>query len=153
MPDSAEPAKTTLPILTLPPEGFVSQLPAHLLPNDPNMRWLMEEMSKNSQATEFSCRGVIELSQHMRVLNGRTAKAEASLTETKADLAALKARIEPVGGLVKGIGYFAYLWAFLPFRVLFSLGVLAVVLVGYPYYLSHSAPALIAIAKAALGLD
>jgi hypothetical protein len=146
MPDNTEPTqpyKSTLPEIRLPVEGFQSRLPAHLLPSDPNMKWLMEEISKNTQATEFACKAAVMHNEHLRQLNGRTAKNEDRTNDIKAELMAFKDEFAGAAILSKPIASFLYLWQARTFKVIFMLGLFVIVGIGYPYYVSEPGKALV----------
>lgn len=89
---SNEPYVSPLLELKLPEQGFVSSIPPSLLKDcEPQMAWLMHEVSKNTAATEFACRGAVELSSHLRTLNGKTYRSERGIEDLRAEVAQLKA--------------------------------------------------------------
>lgn len=135
---SASPFESRYPELSLPPGGFKSTIPAYLLDGaDDQQRWIMEEISRNSAATEFACRGAVELSQHLRALNGKTYKTEKGLAETKADVDGLKASAAVVSPFLKPVSQFAALWEIRAFKWVFVAGMAMFVGILYPLYLQH----------------
>jgi hypothetical protein len=79
------------PELSLPEGGWKSNIPEHLLKDaKPADRWLMEEMSKNTQATDFSCRAAVEGNGLIRKTNGRLKGAEAQIVDLRTEVAQLK---------------------------------------------------------------
>lgn len=90
------------PELHIPEGGWKSNIPEHLLENASKSDiWLMEEMSKNSQATDFACRGAVDLSRHLRTLNGKTYKTEKATSDLADDVKLLKAQMELVNPMAK----------------------------------------------------
>lgn len=139
MPDTppSEPFKSTLPELKLPADGWKSSIPEHLLIDaDPQMVWLMHEVSKNTAATEFACRAAVTHNDHLRMLNGKTYKTEQVAEVLKSDVTVLKDQATSVSPFLKVLTYFSYLWDYKWFRWTFTLGLLAVAGVAYPWYLS-----------------
>jgi hypothetical protein len=115
------------PAISLPPGGFRSNLPEHLLKDaSPADRWLMEEMSKNTQATEFSCRAAVDTNAQVRHTNGRVKSAEAKVADLQADVAALKTQMAAVNPLVSTVS---------TVRVLFSNKVVLIVVGGFTLFL------------------
>ena len=88
---SNQPFQSQYPELKIPEHGFISNIPQHLLENcDPQMTWLLNEVSKNTAATEFACRGAVDLSAHLRALNGKTFRNEKKLIENIEEVAKVK---------------------------------------------------------------
>jgi len=91
---SNQPFVSQYPELKIPEEGFVSSLPKHLLEGaDEQTKWIMNEISRNSAATEFACHGAVELSSHLRALNGKTFRNEKGLQGVRDDMADLKKEV------------------------------------------------------------
>lgn len=135
---STPPFESQYPELKLPEHGFQSAIPGHLLNGqDEQFEWLMHEVSKNTAATEFACRGVVDLSQHLRSLNGKTYRNEKGLGEAKADLDSLKDQASVVTPFIKPLSMFATLWEWWPFKVIFVGGIIFFLGILYPYFL-HS---------------
>lgn len=146
--------KSSLPDLNLPPGGFVSNIPEHLLASEtPATQWIMRELSKNSQATEFACQAAVTHNEHLKALNGRTLKNEKAAEEIRADVAALKSQGDILNPISKAIGSFAYLWESKFFRVIFILGLFVISGVLYPWYVSTPGIAIVTIVKSWLGLE
>ncbi len=92
--ESNPPFQSQYPELKIPVEGFKSSLPEHLLEGaDRQTQWIMNEISRNSAATEFACHGAVELSSHLRALNGKTYKNEKGLSEVKDQIVDLKKEV------------------------------------------------------------
>lgn len=146
--------KSSLPELHLPPDGFQSQLPAHLMANEsPAMQWMMNEMSKSAQAAEFACRAAVVHNEHLRQLNGRTAKNEERILETKASLDSFKQEAAGAALLSKPITSFLYLWQSHIFKIIFALGVFTLIGVAYPYYIEKPGKTVVSWVKSWLGHD
>ncbi len=140
MPDipPAEPFKSSLPELKLPPGGFQSNLPPHLLEGaDEQTRYIMNEISRNTAATQFACLAAVTHNEHLRTLNGKTYKTEKVAEDLRAEILVLKEQAASVSPFLKGMSYFSYLWEYRAFRWTFVLGVLTVVGLLYPYYMNH----------------
>lgn len=136
--DTEPPFESTLPELTIPSDGFKSTIPEHLLSKvGDEMKWLMQEVSKNTNATEFSCRAAVEHNRHLRTLNGRTFKNEKAMDKANDKIDALEKQAKTVTPIIKPLTFFAALWEYRAFRWIFSLGVVFLVFVLYPYYLAH----------------
>lgn len=89
---SDQPPQSDYPELSLPEGGWKSSIPEHLLKDaKPADRWLMEEMSKNSQATDFCSRAAVESNGLIRRTNGRLKGAEARIIDLTNEVAQLKA--------------------------------------------------------------
>jgi hypothetical protein len=138
MPDHTEPEqpyKSTLPELRLPDGGFKSSLPEHLLSEtSEQMRWIMHEMSRNSAATEFACKAAVMHNEHLRQLNGRTAKNEERANDIRSELASFKEEIAGAAVLSKPVTSFLYLWESRAFKAVFLAGVFLIAGVVYPLY-------------------
>lgn len=80
------------------------------------MMWLMREMSKNTQATDFACRGVEKISDHLRELNGKVNKSTLKIAQSEIDLRALKEEAETMSAVRKTILAFLRLWEYRAFR-------------------------------------
>ncbi len=130
------PFESRYPELKIPDNGFQSTIPAHLLEGcDDQMRWLMEEISKNTQATEFACRGAVELSQHLRALNGKTYRNEKAVGEASQAIEDLQTQAAAVGPFLKPISMFANLWSYTLFKWFFVGGILFFLFIIYPWLL------------------
>lgn len=80
------------PDISLPPGGFKPKIPTGLLANASDIdKWLIEEMSKNTQATEFACNAAISINQNVQKTNGRLKGAEAHIVDLRTEIAQLKA--------------------------------------------------------------
>lgn len=117
------------PELKLPPDGWKSNIPAHLLDSaDPEMKWLMQEMSKNTQATEWNGRAALDTNVHVRKTNGRLKSAEQSVIDLKADVETLKANARAVAPIVSTLSIVRIVfsnkvsWVILGLAILFLLG-------------------------------
>lgn len=99
MPHLSDPQSSSdYPELTLPPGGFVSKVPAPMLDGaTPVDRWMMDEMSRNTQATEFCMRAAVEANALIRQTNGRLKVAEAQLADHEDDIAATKTDVGVIG--------------------------------------------------------
>jgi len=103
-----QPFQSQYPELKIPEHGFTSNIPPYLLENcDPQMTWLLNEVSKNTAATEFACRGAVDLSAHLRALNGKTFRNEKKLIENieevnrvKEGQSELKAQFQSIRAIV-----------------------------------------------------
>lgn len=134
--ESYTPFESKFPELRVPHKGWESNIPPSLLDGaDPQMIWLMNEMSKNTQATDFSCRGVEKISDHLRELNGKVSKSATKIEDSKADIQELKDKAEIVSPFLKPISMFATLWQYTLFRWFFIGGIIFFLFVLYPYYL------------------
>ena len=134
--DTSPPFESRYPELHLPEGGFQSTIPAHLLENsDPQMMWLLQEVSKNTQATEFACRGVVDMSQHLRTLNGQTNKNKMAISAAQEDVDSLKGQAKVVTPFLKPISMFAALWEYMAFKVFFVGGAAFFLLILYPWLL------------------
>lgn len=142
-PTDPSPLKSTLPILTLPEGGFKSNLPDFLLPTDPNMKWLMEQVSVTTQAANFACQAAVTHNEHLRILNGRTLKNEKAAEDIKADVAALKDQSGVLSPVSKALASFTFLWESKPFKVIFILGLFVVAGVLYPWYVQSPGKAVL----------
>jgi len=86
------------PALSLPDGGFKSNIPKHLLEGaTPSDKWIMEELSKNTQATEFCMRAAVEANALIRQTNGRLRVAESQLLDHEDDIGAAQADVAALG--------------------------------------------------------
>ncbi len=114
---SSTPFKSSISDISLPPEGFKSKIPPHLLEGcDDATRWMMEEMSKATQVNEFVLHATIEHNSHLRALNGKTFKTEKGLSETKEALEALIAKADLMEPLFKPLSLLMRMWEYKYFR-------------------------------------
>lgn len=128
--------ESRFPELILPKNGWESNIPAHLLDGiDPQTEWLLNEISKNTQATNFACQAVVDVSKHLRTLNGRVYKGEEEAGKTKGDLETLKNQAKAVTPFLKPISMFAALWEYSAFKWFFVGGILFFLFVLYPWLL------------------
>lgn len=102
------------------------------------MMWLMNEMSKNTQATDFACRGVEKISDHLRELNGKVSKSAAKIEESKVEIQDLKDKADVVSPFLKPISMFASLWEYSAFKWFFVGGLVFFVGILYPIFLRSS---------------
>lgn len=150
MADSTDPQShhPTLPQIKRPDGGFSSTIPEHLLANESAAtQWIMRELSKNSQATEYACAAADVHNEHLRVLNGRTLKNEKATEAVKAEIVSLKEQSLVLTPVSKALGSFAYLWENKPFKVIFCLGMFVIVGIAYPYYVAYPSQVIIAAFK------
>lgn len=92
------------PELKLPPDGWKSNIPPSLLTNvEPQMVWLMEQMSKNTQATEWTSHAAMDTNQQVRKTNGRLKGAESTIISLQADVEALKAEMKTVSPITTAL--------------------------------------------------
>lgn len=118
--ESTPPFESKFPEINPPKDGWHSNIPPHLLDGiDPQMEWLLTEMSKNTQATQFAGQGVSDISRHLRELNGRTGKNERATADIKERVESLKSQAKAVAPFIKPVMQFAALWEFRPFRWVF----------------------------------
>lgn len=130
--------KSTIAELALPRGGFVSKLPPHLLQDaDPQTAWIMHEMSKNTQATEFACHAVLEQNAHLRALNGKTYRNEKGLAEAKETVAALNKKAEVMEPMFKPLSQFMSLWEYAWFRYICYAAGFFFLTYALPYYVAH----------------
>lgn len=135
-PTTQPPFESRYPELSLPPGGWKSSLPEHLLEGaDPQTLFIMTELSKASQANDFACHGVVELSKHLRTLNGKTFKNERAVAEAQAGVDALSDQAKVVTPFLKPISMFASLWEYTVFKWFFIGGCVFFLFVAYPYLL------------------
>lgn len=135
---STPPFESRYPELTIPVGGWKSTIPAHLLDGaDDQQRWIMEEISRNSAATEFACRGAVELSQHLRALNGKTYATEKGLAQAREEVNALKGQALVMTPFIKPMSMFAALWEYRAFKWVFVAGLVMFAGILYPIYLAH----------------
>ncbi len=130
------PFESRYPELKLPEYGFQSSIPSHLLDGcDDQTRWLMTEISKNTAATEFACRGVVDLSNHLRTLNGKTYRNEKAVGEAIQSIEDLQNQAKVMTPFLGPITMFAKLWDYTLFKWFFVGGIAFFLLVLYPYLL------------------
>jgi hypothetical protein len=136
--ESTSPFESRFPELNIPPHGWESNIPAHLLDScDEQTRWLMEEISKNTQATNFASQGVSDISRHLRELNGRVGKQEAKLSKDRDDIDTLKAQVKAATPLIKPLEYLMALWEFRAFRWVFYAAIFFFFTYLLPWYISN----------------
>ncbi len=71
----------------LSPESFDSQIPEHLLANEtPAMRYLMTELSKNTQATHYLLKKREESGEILTSINQKLDYTNGSIAEAKRDI-------------------------------------------------------------------
>lgn len=122
----------------MPPGGFVSSIPAHLLEGtDKQTEWLLNEISKNTQATEFSCHGVAQLSEYLRELNGKTARTIENVAKQRDELDELNKKAKMMEPFFKPVSQFAALWEYRVFRWVFYIATFFFFTYLLPYYLAH----------------
>lgn len=137
-PTTPPPFESRYPELSLPPGGWKSTLPDHLLEGaDPQTLFIMHELSKNSQATEFACRGVVELSQHLRALNGKTYKTEKGLGEARSEVDILNDKAATMEPIFKPLNYFMNLWDYRVFRWICYASIFFFFTYLLPWYIAH----------------
>lgn len=118
------------PELTIPPGGFKSNIPEHLFKDDdPQMRWLMEEMSKNTQATEFCVRALIDTNAQVRKTNGRLKSAEQKIINLQEDAEVLKKQMISINPVISTVNSITFLFTNKAFLVFFFMSILF--LLGY----------------------
>ena len=154
MAESTPPFRSSIPELALPPEGFQSNIPAHLLASStPEDVWLMEEMSKNTQATTFVLHAVLDTNKQVRTTNGRLLRAEDDVKSLRSAVAALQEdmeKVKPVTRIIAGT------WRFVsrkPVAIMLGLALFYLAFYVYPYLLKEDPISLLKdIARAMLGL-
>jgi hypothetical protein len=118
------------PELTIPVGGFKSNIPEHLFKDDdPQMRWLMEEMSKNTQATEFCVRAAVDTNAQVRKTNGRLKGAEQKIIDSQADIEILKKQMLSISPVINTVNSMTFLFTNKAFLVFFFMSILF--LLGY----------------------
>lgn len=128
--------ESKFPELKIPEHGWESTIPKHLLENcDPQMEYLLNEVSKNTQATNFACQGVHKISNHLRELNGRVHKSATKIERSEEEIETLKNQAKAVSPFLKPISMLASLWEYPIFKYFFVGGVLFFLFVLYPYLL------------------
>ena len=138
MSDSQPPFKSSYPPLKVPDGGWKSAIPEHLLADaDPATKWIMEEMSKNSQAIEWACHGLVDTNEQVRKTNGRLLKAEAELTEAKGSVVTLNEKATVMEPLFKPLSQFMSLWDYKWFRVICYIALFFFFTYALPFYLQH----------------
>lgn len=101
---SDEQPHSDYPELKLPVGGWQSTIPSHLLDGaTPADRWMMEEMSKNTQATEFCVRAALSTNEQVRLTNGRLRAAESQLVDLEDDMDAAKSDVSALGSQFRRI--------------------------------------------------
>ena len=92
------------PQLELPEGGFKSNIPEYLLKDsDPQMKWLMEKMSENTQMTEWTGHGVLDTNIHVRHTNGRLKLAEKEILRLKQEVIDLTLKLEEITPIANAI--------------------------------------------------
>lgn len=135
---TSTPYQSRYPELKMPEDGFKSSIPAHLLEGcTPQMKWLLEEVSKNTQATEFACKAVVEQNNHLRALNGKTFKNEKAIAEANEVIEGLVVQTNTFTPFLKPVKMFATLWEYRLFRWTIYAGLFFVLTYLYPYYVTH----------------
>lgn len=99
-----EESQSDYPQLKLPQDGWKSNIPEHLLTNaEPEIAWLMQEMSKNTQATEWNSRAALDTNNQVRKTNGRLKNAEHKVEVMEAEIISLKSQMAVVNPIVNTI--------------------------------------------------
>jgi len=130
--------QSAIPDLNMPVDGWKSNIPPHLLDGaDPQLVWIMEELSKHTQATEFACRGVVAQNQHLKALNGKTFKNEKNLALLTEQVKSLETVSETLSPFARPIMQFAGLWEYRAFRYTFYAAVFFFFTYLLPYYIAH----------------
>lgn len=128
---------SSLPELSLPEGGFKSNIPSHLLAGtDKQTEWIMNEISKNTAATEFACQAAVTQNAHLRVLNGRTYKNEKAAQELREELDTLNEQAASVSPFLKPVGQFASLWQYAAFRWTIYIALAFIITYVYPAYIA-----------------
>lgn len=141
MPESSIPFKSEIPQIEIPKEGWKSNIPNHLLHDiDEQTKWLLTEISRNTQATEFACRGLVEISHHLRELNGKTFKNERSAADLKVDVDVLKGQAATYSPFTKPLAIFTAMWGVRYLRWIFVSGLVLIFGLLYPFYVHHPLP-------------
>lgn len=136
--ESTPPFESRYPELSIPEHGFVSTIPPHLLEGvDEQTRWLLSEISRNTQATEFACRGVVDLSRHLRTLNGKTYKNESGLGQLTEKVKEIDEQAKLIIPLSQPVAQFINLWGYRGFRWAFYAATFFFFTYLLPYYLAH----------------
>lgn len=137
-PSNNHPYHSTIPDLSLPEGGWKSSIPPHLLTNaDPQIAWIMEEISKNTQATEFACRAVVAQNAHLKALNGKTFRNEQAALVLEHEVEQLKSQAKTIEPLVKPLDQFVSLWGYRVFRWGFYISVFFFFTYLLPFYLQN----------------
>lgn len=131
MPQSSkEPAKSDYPELTLPSGGFQSNIPSHLLENATKAdKWLMEQISKNTQAIEWNNHATIDTNLQVRKTNGRLKDAEQQVIDLKSDVEILKTQMGNISPFTTGLATIRLVlsnkivWFIIGTSILFLLGI------------------------------
>lgn len=122
----------------MPDGGFASNIPPHLLDGaDDQTRWLMNEMSKNSQGIEWTCHGLLDTNRQVRRTNGRLLKAEAEITDLSSKMESLETQAKAMTPFFKPLSQFAALWEYRVFRWVFYIAIFFFFTYLLPYYLQH----------------
>lgn len=138
MSETNPPYKSSLPEISLPSGGWKSNIPNHLLEDtDPATRWLMEEVSKNTQATEFACQAAVLHNNHLRALNGQVYKSKEKIAVLEEGQHKLDKQADDASSFFKALASFSKLWEYRIFRWVFILGLITIAGYIYPYYLVH----------------
>lgn len=113
------------PEISLPIGGFKSNIPEYLLhESDPQMKWLMEEMSKNTQATNFGVTAAIDTNTQVRKTNGRLKMAEKNITDLKQDVIILKGQMDNINPLAASISTIRVILSNRLFILIAAMGIL-----------------------------
>ncbi len=146
--------KSSLPELKLPENGFQSSLPEHFLANEsPAIQWMMKELSKNSQATEFACKVAVAHNEHLRQLNGKTSKNIVAIENIKTDVENLNEQANELKPVANAMTSFSNLWNSKPFKIIFLSGTFFLAGVVYPWYISSPAKIIIGVIKNWIGIE
>ena len=117
MADNSPAFKPSVPELTLPAEGFLSKIPDHLLDEtDPATKWIMEEISKNTQVTEFTLHATLKHNEYLRQLNGRVGTNEGAIAKIKNEVKELIDEAEAMSTFRKVVLALSKLWEYRFFR-------------------------------------
>lgn len=117
--------ETDYPELRLPVDGWKSAIPPALLINvEPEMVWLMQEMSKNTQATEWSGQAVLEVHGYVRNTNGKANRAERDILLLKEEVATLKAQLASVTPITNAIATARLVFTNKVFLVILAMSIL-----------------------------
>ncbi len=63
----------------------------------------MNEISRNSAATEFACKAAVTHNEHLRMLNGKTYKTAQTAETLRTDVDGLKAQMQTVSPITTAI--------------------------------------------------
>lgn len=100
-PSDSNTPKSDYPELQLPPDGWKSNIPEHLLANcDPQTLWLMQEMSRNTQATEWNSHAAIGIDSNVRKTNGRLKGAERNIIGLQEEMKEMKIQMRAMKPII-----------------------------------------------------